>query len=113
MHLAHWSAGTESKRHPSVTPSPTNHDPLCNAVAHWQGLYSGVSGGAEAAQETGGGGASAGVINVLAGPAELSGFCLIYVRDCLYAGSEGCRGSRGEKCGEGYHYETAAMLLAL
>lgn len=103
LHLAHWSAGTESKWHVSVTsPSPTNQDPLSvlwltgRACAPGCGFLR-----AEAAQETGGRGMSVGVISMLLGLAELSEFCLIYVRDALWAGPEGCRGSRGERCGEG------------
>lgn len=54
---------------------------------------------AEAAQGTGGGGV--GVISMLSGPVELSGFCLIYVRDAfLELGSKAAEGVRRERCGE-------------
>lgn len=53
---------------------------------------------AEAAQEPGGRGTSVGVISILFGPAELSQFCLIYVRDSVKARSEGYGGG-GSKGG--------------
>lgn len=54
---------------------------------------------AETAQETSSRGMSVGVISVLLGPTELSGFCLIYVRDASWAEPEGYWGSREERCG--------------
>lgn len=83
-------------------PSPTNQDPLsllrhivrvCTPGCEFLG--------AEAAQEPGGRGMSVGVISMLLGPAELSEFRLIYVRDSFKAWSEGYRGSRREGCRKG------------
>lgn len=61
LHLAHWSAGTESKWHASVTPSPTNQDPLSMLWLIGRVCTPGSEFlRAEAAQETGGGGMSVG-----------------------------------------------------
>lgn len=53
------------------------------------------------------------VISMLLGPAELSGFCLIYVRDALWARLEGCRGVERRDLEKDYHHEAAQMLLVL
>lgn len=52
-------------------------------------------------QPRGPGGGGVGVISMLSGPVELSGFCLIYVRDAfLELGSKAAEGVRRERCGE-------------
>lgn len=115
LHLAHWSAGTESKWHVSVTPSPTNQDPLSVLLLIGRVCTPGCEFlRAEAAQETGGGGMSVGVISMLLGPAELSGFAWfmweILYRLGLKAAGGGVEGGDAERdC----HYETAVLLLAL
>lgn len=102
LHLAHWSAGTESKWHVSVTPSPTNQDPLSVLLLIGRVCTPGCEFlRAEAAQETGGGGMSVGVISMLLGPAELSGFAW-FMWEILYRlGLKAAGGGRGGRCGEG------------
>lgn len=61
LHLTRWSAGAESKWHAAVTSSFSHQSgPSRRALAHRQGLCSGVRGflRAESAQETGRGGVS-------------------------------------------------------